>query len=318
MIMSELSVVIPVYNMERYIRNCLDSVVNQTFKDIEIIVVNDKSNDHTKEIVSEFYIKYPHIIIIDNLENEGSGRSRNKGIMASDSNYIGFIDGDDWVDLNYYSTLMSAARSTDSDIIMASITDEFNNHISAVARYAYSEEFTIDWRTGLRLLTKSENMGTYITPIMNNKIYKREFLVKNGIVCSDNKSWQDDFFSFFAILYADKITFTPGTTYHYKQCPFSVTHAATDSKSKIDNCLDVLCKIRTRLQASGLYSIYKHEYQSFVERSISSLLVMIHNDTKKQDSDILPYLFSELTQMFNVGDIIRYLDNERIYHFFDL
>lgn len=316
--MPELSVIIPVYNVDSYINVCLDSIVNQTFKDMEIIIVNDASTDNTKEIVSEYGKYHSNITIIENRVNLGAGLSRNRGIAAAKGRYIGFIDGDDWVDLNYYSVLMSAVHSLDSDIVLAGITDEYDNHLSAEARYSFDEEFTVDGRTGLRLLTKSENFGAFITPIMNNKVYKNQLLASNRIVCSNNKSWQDDYFSFFAVLYASKITFTPGTTYHYKQRRSSVTHEATNPIDKIDNCLDVLYKIKNRLQANGIYCAYQHEYQSFVERCISSLLSMIHNGSYRDDSEIMCYLFSELTTTFNIGDIIKYLDSERIYRFFNI
>ncbi len=314
--MPELSVIIPAYNVEDYINLCLDSVLNQEFKDMQIIVVEDASKDRTKDIISTYSKNYSCITMIENNSNIGVGKSRNYGIQVANGKYIGFIDGDDWIDLNYYSTLISVANSTCSDIVIAGIRDEYNNHLSSEMRYAYTNEFTIDGRMGLRLLTKSENMGTFITPIMNNKIYKKEFLLKNRIVCSDNKSWQDDYFSFFAILHANKITFTPKTVYHYRQRHSSTTHEATASRSKIDNCLDVLSKIKFRLQDSSMYSVYQHEYQSFVERCISSLLYMIRNETEQKKTDDLCYLFSALMKISNIGDIIRYLDNERIYRFF--
>lgn len=316
--MPELSVIIPAYNVEDFISLSIDSVLNQEFKDMEIIVVDDASKDRTKDIISAYSKKYSFITMIENDSNIGAGKSRNYGIQVANGKYIGFIDGDDWVDLNYYSTLISVANSTYSDVVIAGIRDEYNNHLSSEMRYVYANEFTIDGRTGLRLLTKSENMGTFITPIMNNKIYRKEFLLKNRIACSDNKSWQDDYFSFFAILHADKITFTPETVYHYRQRHSSTTHEATDSKSKIDNCLDVLSKIKFRLQDSDMYSVYQHEYQSFMERCISSLLYMIRNETEQKKSDDLCYLFSSLMKISDIGNIIRYLDNERIYRFFNI
>lgn len=316
--MPALTVIIPAYNVGEFIEVCLDSVANQTFHDMEIIIIDDASEDNTKEKIYGYCKKYTNMHIIENESNIGVGRSRNHGIEIANGEYIGFIDGDDWVDLNYYTILMSVAVSTSSDIVMASITNEFGNHLSSTTRYAYNEGFTVDGKTGLRLLTKSENMGALITPIMNNKVYKRKYLINNKISCSDNRSWQDDYFSFFAILYGNKITFAPNTTYHYKQRTSSTTHEATDSKSKIDNCLSVLSKIKNRLKDDGIYSLYKHEYQSFVERCISSLLSMIQKKSTDQNSDILCYLFSEIMHTYNIDDIIKYLDNERIYRFFNL
>lgn len=316
--MPELSIIVPAYNVEKFINICLDSLANQIFRDSEIIVIDDASKDATREVISEYYRKLPNMTIIDNPQNIGVGESRNIGVNVANGKYIGFIDSDDWVDLNYYQIMMSVAHSTHADIVIAGIEDEYGNHISAETRYAYNEKFTIDGRIGLRLLTKSESFGTYITPIMNNKVYRKAFLLDNNIICSNNKSWQDDYFSFFSILYADKIAFTPDTMYHYRQCHSSVTHSGTTSKEKIDNCIDVLSKIKNRLQKQGIYCDYQHEYQAFVERCVTSLLSMIRNNGDGHDSNIMSYLFENLMRSSNIGDIIKYLDNERIYRFFNL
>lgn len=316
--MSKLSIIVPVYNVEKQLADCLESLVNQTYKDIEIIAVNDASTDNSRYILQKYADFYHNIHIIDMQNNSGPGLARNCGIKAATGSYIGFVDGDDWVDLNFYETLLHSIQKETCDIAIAGISDEYNNSISSIFRYAYNQDITLGGKTALKLLTKSSNLGIFITPIMNNKIYRKNFLNENNIHCCDNRSWQDDFFSFFAMLYATKVRMVSGSQYHYRQRLSSITHTATSVTEKIDNCIDVLLKIKTELYARNLYEANQQEYNSFVERCISSLLSMLRNNPCNSNSDDLIYLFTKILNKFDLDKIISYLDNERIYKFFNL
>ena len=316
--MAEISIIIPAYNAENEISTCLDSLLNQIGVGLEIIIVNDCSVNSTINIIEMYKKLHKNIKIINLYENSGPGIARNEGIKNATGKYIGFIDSDDWVDLNFYNTLLQYIKAEDGDIAIAGIADEFNNSISSSLRYNYNDFATITGKVGLKLLTKSCNLGMFITPIMNNKIYKTDFIKKNGIHCCENKSWQDDFFSFFAILYADKICIVPNVQYHYTQRQLSITHSATDSITKIDNCMDVLIKIREELNLKNLYDAYKKDYDAFVERCISSLLTMLRREHYSSINDSLVYLFDKISQNCNMREIIEYIDNERIYNFFNL
>ena len=116
--MAKVSVIIPVFNTEKYIKKCLESLINQTLIDIEIIVVNDGSTDSTMEIV-EFYQKKDSRIKILNQTNQKQGTARNNGLKIATGDYIGFVDSDDWIDLNYYEKLYNAALKYDFDIALA-------------------------------------------------------------------------------------------------------------------------------------------------------------------------------------------------------
>ncbi len=112
----KISVVVPVYNSEKYLRQCLDSLTGQTFKDMEIICVNDGSTDDSQEILEE----YPHIIVIHQ-ENLGVSAARNAGMRAACGEYIGFVDSDDWVDSDYFEKLYYAVLENGCDAACASI-----------------------------------------------------------------------------------------------------------------------------------------------------------------------------------------------------
>src|SRR5699024_12612522 len=110
-----ISIIVPVYNAKNYIEKCLNSILNQDIKDFEIIVVNDASDDDTINILKS-YAKNKQIVLINNEENLGTGESRNKGILFARGKYIGFVDNDDWVEKNYFSSMVKKMEEENSDI----------------------------------------------------------------------------------------------------------------------------------------------------------------------------------------------------------
>ena len=118
--MIKVSVIVPVYNGEEYIRKCLNSLVNQTLDSLEIIVIDDGSKDNTKTILDEFIYQYPEIIKVYSVSNGGQGRARNYGVQFATGKYIGFVDSDDYVSPTMYETLYQKAISGDYDLVISS------------------------------------------------------------------------------------------------------------------------------------------------------------------------------------------------------
>lgn len=314
----ELSVVIPVYNVQNKLRTCLDSVINQSYQNMEILVIDDASTDNSAYIIKEYAAKYQIIKPVFLQHNIGVGDVRNYGITLAKGHYIGFIDSDDWIDMNFYQNLVSSIKSNNSDMSICGIKTEYNNSLNCQLRYKYNFENCITGEYALKLLTKSENYGCFITPIVNNKVYSADFLKNTNIHFNSTRSFQDDFFSFFAILYSQKITLVTDTYYHYYQRQSSTTH--TFSKRLVTDCLDTLVQIRGILQKNMCLERYKKEYYSYVERLITSLLDML---IRKEQDDIaqkkyLKYIISEFSKFFTVSEVIDYIDASRIFIFFDL
>ncbi len=113
----KISIVIPVYNVEKYLHQCLKSVINQTYKNLEIICINDGSKDNSLNILNE-YLKKDNRIIIVNQKNSGVSSARNKGIRLSTGDFISFIDSDDYLDLNVYEKCVQRIIRDNSDIII--------------------------------------------------------------------------------------------------------------------------------------------------------------------------------------------------------
>ena len=105
-----VSVIIPAYNVEKYIAKCLDSLINQSLKDIEIIIIDDGSTDKTPFIIKDYANQDKRIKVIAQT-NQKQGAARNRGLEAASGEYIGFVDADDWVDLNYFEKLYETAKN---------------------------------------------------------------------------------------------------------------------------------------------------------------------------------------------------------------
>ena len=314
----ELSVIIPVYNVQSELRTCLESVINQTYRNMEIIIIDDASTDDSAHIIEEYAAKCQLIKPVILQHNIGVGDVRNHGISLARGHYIGFVDGDDWIDMNFYQNLINSIKSNDSDIAVCGIKTEYNNSQNYQLRYKYNSENCITGEYALKLLTKSENYGYFITPIVNNKIYDADFLKNTDIYFNSARSFQDDFFSFFAILYSKRISLVTDTYYHYDQRQSSTTH--TFCKRLVTDCLDTLVQIRDILQKNMCLEKYKKEYYSYVERLITSLLDMLIR--KEQDSitqkEYLKYIISKFGNNFTISEVIDYIDASRIFSFFDL
>ena len=114
----KVSIIIPVYNTEQYLRQCLDSVINQTFQDIEIIVVNDGSTDNSINIIKEYQQKDSRIVFVDFPNHKGVSDARNEGIKLARAEYITFVDSDDWVKKDYVKTLYDNITKYNCDIVV--------------------------------------------------------------------------------------------------------------------------------------------------------------------------------------------------------
>mgnify|MGYP005781662729 CR=1 FL=1 len=114
----KVSVIVPVYNVEQYLEKCLDSLVRQTLNEIEIIVVDDGSQDNSRKIAEAFREKYPNKVYFFYKENEGLGEARNFGLDYAKGEYIGFVDSDDWVDEKTFQAMYETARNEDADVVV--------------------------------------------------------------------------------------------------------------------------------------------------------------------------------------------------------
>lgn len=124
----KVSIIVPVWNVEKYLEQCLDSLVNQTLKEIEIIIVNDGSPDNSQAIIDSYVKKYPKLVRSFIKENGGQGSARNFGLSKAKGNYISFVDSDDWLDLNALEEMYNVAIANDSDVVICDMIDHLKNN----------------------------------------------------------------------------------------------------------------------------------------------------------------------------------------------
>lgn len=180
--MAKVSVIVPIYNAEKYLRQCLDSVVNQSLKDIEIILIDDGSTDGCAEICKE-YLSDSRVVYYHK-ENEGLAAARADGIARASGEYLGFVDSDDYIKPEMYEKMYNAAKSNDSDIVFCNCQENDNGHIFTpeMPEGAYDRQ-AIKEKILSQTLAYIGKGGTKRAIRWSNclRIYKRETLEKNNI-----------------------------------------------------------------------------------------------------------------------------------------
>lgn len=222
----KISVIIPVYNVEKYLKRCLDSVVNQTLKELEIICVNDGSTDNSAHILEEYSSKDDRVIILSQ-ENLGQGAARNAGIKIARGKYIGFVDSDDWIDLDFFEKLYEAAEKYGADAACAEILRPHKSGKISVKLHFEKEKI---------LTTFHEKYSENNMPRQNyiwNKIYKKSELTRQKNFFKEGALFEDIGFINRFIFFSKKIVIVPGVRYYYRANSESVTRKMQD-KNQID------------------------------------------------------------------------------------
>lgn len=217
----KVSVVIPIYNVEKYLRQCLDSVVNQTLKDIEIICVDDGSKDSSPQILEEYAARDPRIKIITK-ENSGYGASMNRGFDAASGEYLGIVESDDYAELDMFEKLYDQATAQRLDVVKSgfffyySIPVEKNIANPIASRTMCSRVFcpVTDFKAPLE---QAEFFN--IKPTIWSAIYRRQFILDHRIRFNETPgaSFQDSSFNFKVWCCARRVQLTEACYLHYRQ-----------------------------------------------------------------------------------------------------
>lgn len=224
--MTKVSIIVPVYNVEKYLKRCLDSLVNQTLKDIEIICVNDGSTDGSLAILDE-YVRNDDRIVVINQENSGQSVARNRGIDVAKGEYLGFVDSDDWVSEDYFEKLYNSAIQNNAEIAVGGIIrlHRFNRR----KFLTFDKEIvTSDINLKFELCDMPEKSYVW------NKIYKSSKLKEIGLKFEEGIVFEDCIFTPQALFYFDKIVTVPDAYYFYwRRSDSTVTRK--DGKSRVDS-----------------------------------------------------------------------------------
>lgn len=274
--MTKLSIIVPVYNVEKYLPKCLESLIKQTLNDIEIICVNDGSMDNSLAILKEFASKDSRIRIIDN-QHQGVAKTRNTGIEQSTGEYIGFVDSDDYIDIDFFEKLYNSATKSNSDIAIASILKHKNFFNIYNAKYT-KEETAITIQDKIKLCEDKKHFFFYAW----NKIYHSGFIKENNIKFSEGQIYEDVMFAIKALYYSNKIISVYGTKYHYIEHENSLTKYKDKTGEKEHDLIKAYSELQefcnsknieiperlnyyTKENFGFILNLYKGKYQSKIQ-----------------------------------------------------
>lgn len=253
--MFEVSIIIPIYNAEKYLKRCLDTVVNQTFKSLEIILINDGSTDDSLRIMNEYKGNYNNVEII-NQENSGQGEARNKGVSIAKGEYITFADADDWLSENYVEVLYDAIKKNNADISvcnMIMVMSRTFNEIKSV-KFPRAE---LNGDNAVRDLLQDKELKSYPW----GKLYKKSIFIQNNIMFPARMFYEDLAIIFQAFYYSSKVTLVNEYCYYYFQSEDSSTRAP--NPKTIYDRLEALRMVQRFLIKNSSMDKYKYEYYHF-------------------------------------------------------
>jgi glycosyltransferase involved in cell wall biosynthesis len=219
------------------------SIVDQTLQDIEIICINDGSTDHSLEILEKFAANDDRIIII-NQENKGQGAARNRGLDIARGEYVGFVDGDDWVDLNYFEQLYDVAKKYDASMSCCGIIRKYPSSKTRVKLAIKEEKLYTSAAEKFRITETPRKCYVY------NKIYKKSELSGHKIRFPEGMSFEDIAFSIRALYFLGKLVTVPGIIYSYRVNYQSTTRQMTDLRQQ-----DLLAARRDFIDFSRKYHV---------------------------------------------------------------
>lgn len=220
----KISIIVPVYNVEKYVEKCINSLLNQTLDDIEIIIVNDGSTDKSKDIILK-YLSYKKIKYFEK-QNGGLASARNYGLQIASGEYIAFLDSDDYVENDMYEKLYNKAKKEDADMVECDFWWEYPTYKKIDKRKKYKTK---------------EDMLKRPRVVVWNKLYKKSIIDENKIRFPEGLIFEDLEFFFKFMYYATKISYIPEPKVHYVQRENSILSSGNKNEDifKILNNIEV-------------------------------------------------------------------------------
>ena len=254
----KISVIVSVYNTEKYIEKCLDSLMNQTYNNMEIVVINDCSTDGSLKILKKYAKKYNNIILIENKENKGLSYSRNVGLEKATGEYIGYIDSDDYVDHDYYEKMMKAIKKEKSEIAIADmkIVYEDGSFPDYVSKGCNGEVTTLN-------IIKNGLAASAC-----NKLFQRGIIEKYKF--SEGKLNEDLAVILPSIVAAKKISYVENNYYYYVQ------HTGSIQNSRFsDRRFDIFYGVELTLKRIKGCKNYAKISQAIIYEQLIVLLIYV-------------------------------------------
>lgn len=295
---TKVSVIIPVYNVEKYLNECLDSIIHQSLKDIEIICVDDGSTDSSLNILNEYKSKDDRFVVIEQ-KNQFAGAARNRGIKAAKGKYLVFLDSDDFFELDFLEKVYNKADENTADVVLFSAR-KYNHQTKEYVKAP--NFFREDYLPKKEVFNKSDchdKIFSITTTAPWTKMFRRSYVLENNILFQNVKNSNDVYFVLMALALADRITYVNESFVNYR-IGMSTNLQSTKSKSPL--CfIDAYIEVYRHLKEKGVYNEVELSF-------INSFLFAINyniNTTKSQDAllKIYDYLNQDIMKEM---DLLKY------------
>ena len=280
--MAKVSVIVPIYNVQDYLEKSIQSLINQTLADIEIILVNDGATDKSGEIAKRFKKKYPNKIMYLEKQNGGLSDARNFGIPFASGEYIAFLDSDDYVEENMYEEMYTIAKQENSDMVECDFYWE------------YPKKTRLD--TGA-IYTNKHEMIEKVRVVAWNKLIRKKILDETKVKFPKGYRYEDVEFTYKLIPHLNKISFVKKPFIHYIQRQNSISNVQNERTKEI---FDVLENVLNYYKKNNLFEEYKAELEYIYVRYLlcSSLKRMTKVEDKKVRESLLNQTWENINNKF--------------------
>ena len=292
----KVSIILPVYNTEKYLPKCLDSIQAQTLKEIEIICINDGSTDNSLNILKEYADRDSRFKIISQT-NSGQSAARNKGLDFATGKYVGFVDSDDYIEPGMYEKLFKNATENKSDISLCSMstytqtTGVFNTNV----RYFSLNIFPSSFDGKVFNYKDTDNFLFRICVSPCNKLYKKELIKDNNISFPEGLFFEDNVFFYETFMLAKRISLIRDNLYCYRLKSDTST-VTGDDKNKLD-FFEVFKKIEDFFKEHGFLSEFEEDFSTYKKNTLIYWYKKISDKTiQKEFANRFYTLYSEYPQ----------------------
>lgn len=254
-----VSIIIPIYNVEKYLEKCIKSIINQTYRNLEIILINDGSTDESAKIC-EAYKELDNRIIFINKKNGGAASAKNEGLKVAKGDYITFVDSDDFVELDMIEYMVNTIKKYNSDIVQCSFTNLYKN------TEKFKQDKIIEQKIGSKdflelFLTKWDSS------LFWNKLFKREVI--ENVFFKEGRCIDDEFFTYKCVINSKSIVTSNKIVYNYRMRKSGVMKSERSQKQILKDRVDYLYE-RYEL----VRKIYKDLDKSFLEHLLTYYLII--------------------------------------------
>ena len=279
--MPKVSVIVPIYNVEKYIEKCINSLLSQTLEDIQIILVNDGSKDNSGNIAKEYEKNNKDRVIYVEKENGGLSDARNYGLKYATGDFIAFLDSDDYIEKNAYEEMYNKAIEENADYVECDFIWEFPNKIRIDKQYPYKNK---------------KEMLSFVRVVAWNKLIKRQLITDNNLEFPKGLRYEDIEFTYKLIPFLNKFAYVDNPFIHYVQREGSIANVQNERTAEIFTVLDNVIEFYKK---NNIYEEYRNELEYNYARYL--LCSSLKRMCKIKDKIIRGKLLTESWERLNLN-----------------